>query len=250
MIRVGDVIQAIESFASFSWSYEWDNSGLQAGSPEWEVKKIGVSLDPSNGAIEESVKAGCSCLIVHHPLIFDPIRNILTQTPLGGKLLTIMDNRLAVIAVHTNWDVSPYGVNVVLGEELGLYGSSPLEEGAGGSWGMGLTGVFRDVISSDTFIKRMKKNWDLSWARGHNLPETISSVAIAGGSGGDLWPAALDKGADVFVTADMKYHQIMDAAENGLAVVLVDHGEMEKRSIPVLGSLVSNKLPIEVVLMD
>lgn len=250
MFRVGDVIEAVDSLAPFSWSCEWDNPGLQAGSPEWEVTRIGVSLDPSEKAIEEALKEGCSCLLVHHPLIFDPLRNISTQTPLGGKLLKVLENRLAVVAVHTNWDVSPVGVNVILGEDLGLLGASPLEEGPAGSWGMGLTGVFREDISSGNFIKRLKESWDLSWIREYNLPEMIHRAALVGGSGGDLYPAALLRGADVFVTADMKYHQIMDAVESGLGVVLADHGEMERRSVPALKNLLSKILPVEVLLLD
>ncbi len=250
MIRVRDVIQAVDSFARFSWACEWDNAGLQTGSPEWEVTKIGVSLDPSYKAIEEAVEGGCSCLLVHHPLIFEPLRNIFTQFPIGRKLVKVLENRMAVIAAHTNWDVSPVGVNVVLGEGLGLLRTCPLEDGSGGSWGMGLTGLFSEKMPSEYFIIKLKESWDLSWAREYNLPETVSRVALAGGSGGDLWPFALQQGADVFVTADMKYHQIMGAVESGLGVVVVDHGEMERKSIPALKDLISKILPVEVVFVD
>jgi len=250
MIRVRDVLRAINSFAPFSWSCEWDNSGLQTGSPEWEATKIGLSLDPSNSAIEEAIKEECSCLLVHHPLIFDPLRSISTQTLLGGKLLKILENRLSVVAAHTNWDVSPVGVNVILGDELDLLGEYPLEEGPDGSWGTGLAGCFKERISSVNFIKKLKLSWGLSWTREYNLPETVVRVALVGGSGGGLWPTALLKGADVFVTADMKYHQIMDAVESGLGVVLADHGEMERKSMPVMKNLLSKILPTEVVFVE
>jgi dinuclear metal center YbgI/SA1388 family protein len=250
MVKVRDVFHAVDSFASFSWSCEWDNSGLQTGSLEWEVTRVGVSLDASNRAIEEAINSGCSCLLVHHPLIFYPIRSITPLTLHGVKIIKILENRIAVIAAHTNWDVSPVGVNVILGEAIGLMDPSPLEEIAGGAWGMGLHGCFPGCISPEGFLKTLMDNWGLSWVREYNLPETVSKVALAGGSGGDLWPAALSKGADVFVTADMKYHQVAEAVESGLGIVLVDHGEMERRSIPAMKNLISDILPLEVVLVD
>lgn len=250
MIRVKDVLQAVDSFAPFPWSCEWDNSGLQAGSPEWEVRKVVLSLDPSNKVIDEALKEDCSCLVVHHPLIFDPLRNISTETLLGRKLLKVLESHLSVIAVHTNWDVSPVGVNVILGESLGLIGECPLENGPDGSWGMGLAGSFGKGISSVDIIKKMKVSWGLSWTREYNLPETITRVALVGGSGGDLWPAALLKGADVFVTADMKYHQIMDAVESGLGVVVADHGEMERKPMRAMKDLLARILPIEIAFAE
>ncbi|MDO9508773.1 MAG: Nif3-like dinuclear metal center hexameric protein [Thermovirgaceae bacterium] len=250
MIRVRDVIHAIDRFAPFGWSCEWDNAGLQAGSPEWEVNKVGVSLDATGRAIEEAVDEGCSCLVVHHPLIFEPLRSIRTQTPLGGKLLKAMENRLAVVAAHTNWDVSPLGVNRILGEELGLLETSPLEESNDGSWGMGLSGVLRDAMTDEEFRENLRERWALTWIREYNIPKTFFRVAIAGGSGGDLWQAALFKRAEVFITADMKYHQIMEAVESGLGVVLADHGEMERKSVPSLARLLSENLPLEVINVD
>lgn len=250
MVKVRDVVQAVDSFASFSWSFEWDNAGLQAGSPEWEVTRVGVSLDASNRAIEEAVNSGCSCLLVHHPLIFYPLRSITPLTPHGVKILKVLENRLAVVAAHTNWDVSPVGVNVILGEAIGLLDPLPLEEIAGAAWGMGLHGRFPGCLSPGEFRKILMANWGLSWIREYNLPETVSRVALASGSGGDIWPAALSKGADVFVTADMKYHQVAEAVESGLGIVIVDHGEMERRSIPVMKNLIEGILPLEVVLVD
>lgn len=250
MIRIKDVIHAIDSFAPFSWSFDWDNSGLQVGSPEWEVIRIGVALDATEKAIDEAIRKSCSCLLVHHPLLFDPLRSIQTQTPTGGKLLRALANHLAVVSVHTNWDVSPAGVNVILGERLGLLELSPLEVGAEGAWGIGVAGFFPEVLSTEGFRNRLKGNLGLSWIRDYALPGMVSRVAMVGGSGGDLWPLALDDGADVFVTADMKYHQIMEAVESGIGVVLADHGEIERNSVPVLKELLSKNIPLEVVLVD
>lgn len=250
MVCVKDVVQAIENFASFSWSYEWDNPGLIAGSPDWNVSRVGVSLDATGAAISEAIERGCSCLVVHHPLIFEPLKSIQTQIPQCGKLLKALENRLAIVAAHTNWDVSPVGVNKILGDELGLIEQVPLEKAAEGSWGMGLRGYFPEAVSRDQLRNMLFKRWSLSWIRDYNLPKSLSIVAIAGGAGGDLWPAAISKGAEVFITADMKYHQIMDSVESGLGVIVADHGEMERLTLDHFKEILSRYLTVEIIHVD
>jgi dinuclear metal center YbgI/SA1388 family protein len=250
MTKTKDVISAIDRFAPFGWSCEWDNPGLQAGSPEWEVTAVAVSLDATDQALSEAMENKCSCLVVHHPMIFEPLKNLQTQTVPGGRILKALDNRISVIAAHTNWDASPCGVNALLGEKLGLGGPVPLEEGPEGSWGMGLCGDLTPKIPGKDLACLLCDCWNLSWARSYNLPKLPSRVALVGGSGGEMWPLALSKGADVFITADMKYHQVMDAVESGLGVIIADHGEMERVSIPVLKKMLEGLLPVKVVEVD
>ena len=61
---------------------------------------------------------------------------------------------------------------------------------------------------------------------------------------------AKSRGSEVFVTADMKYHQVMEAVESSLGVIVVDHGEMERTTLPALGSLLSATLHLEVLQVD
>ncbi len=250
MTKTKDVIRAIEEFAPFAWSCEWDNPGLQAGSPEWEVKGVAVSLDATEQALSEAIEQKCSCLVVHHPMVFEPLRSFQTQTVPGGKILKALDHRISVIAAHTNWDVSPCGVNALLGEKLGLAGPVPLEDGPEGSWGIGLCGDLKPGIPEKDLGDFLCDCWKLSWVRSYNLPKSPSRIALVGGSGGEMWPLALSKGADVFITADMKYHQLVDAVESGLGVVVVDHGEMERLSIPVLRKMLEGFLPVKVIEVD
>ena len=250
MLRVRDVIEGIETFAPFSSCCEWDNSGLQIGCLDWEVTRLAVSLDLTYRAIDEALDKGCSCIVTHHPVIFEPLRKIETRTPLGGKILACLENRLSVISSHTNWDISPLGVNRVLAELLGLQGMSSLDDSDGRAGWMGICGALATPEKGLALPGILREKWDLSWTRSYRIPDTVSDLAIVGGSGGDLWPTAKAKGSEVFITADMKYHQVMEAVEGGLAVVVVDHGEMERVTLPALGSLLSRALLMEVLQVD
>jgi dinuclear metal center YbgI/SA1388 family protein len=56
------------------------------------------------------------------------------------------------------------------------------------------------------------------------LEKKIKKIAICGGSGSFLLPNALAAGADMFVTADYKYHEFFDADKQ---VVIADVGHFE-----------------------
>jgi putative NIF3 family GTP cyclohydrolase 1 type 2 len=115
---------------------------------------------------------------------------------------------------------------------------------------MGICGAFATPKEGLALPGILLEKWNLSWIRSYRIPETVSNLAIVGGSGGDLWSAAKAKGSEVFITADMKYHQVMEAVESGLAVVAMDHGEMERVTLPALGSLLSRVLAVEVLQVD
>jgi putative NIF3 family GTP cyclohydrolase 1 type 2 len=132
---------------------------------------------------------------------------------------------------------------------IGLVDATPLDSGEAGS-GMGLFGAFGKAQEGDELPGMILRKWELSWVKYYNVPQTVSRLAVVGGSGGDLWPLALERGADVLVTADMKYHQIMEAVENGLGIIVADHGEMERVTINELARLLSGLLQTVVVTVD
>ncbi|HOC81498.1 MAG: putative GTP cyclohydrolase 1 type 2 [Synergistetes bacterium ADurb.Bin155] len=250
MLRVRDIIDGIDTFAPFSSCRDWDNSGLQVGSLDWEVSRLAVSLDLTDRAIDESLEKGCSCIVTHHPVIFEPLRNIETGTTLGRKILTCLERHLSVISVHTNWDTCTGGVNCTLAGLIGLEPISSLDGGDGATGWMGVHGAFTIPVKGTALPAVLREKWGLSWSRDYRIPDTVSYLALAGGAGGDLWPEAKSRGSEVFVTADMKYHQVMEAVESSLGVIVVDHGEMERTTLPALGSLLSATLHLEVLQVD
>ena len=65
-------------------------------------------------------------------------------------------------------------------------------------------------------------------------------MAVCGGSGSFLLPKAIKAKADVFITADFKYHEFFDA--NGQIVIMdIGHYESEQFTIELLAELLSEK---------
>jgi dinuclear metal center YbgI/SA1388 family protein len=62
----------------------------------------------------------------------------------------------------------------------------------------------------------------------------VSRVAIAPGSGRSLVEDAVRAGCDAFVTGELRYHEALDAAARGLAVIEAGHDATEWPLVPVL----------------
>lgn len=74
------------------------------------------------------------------------------------------------------------------------------------------------------------------------LKRNVSKIAVCGGSGSFLLPAAIHAGADVFVTADVKYHEFFDADGK---ILLADpgHYESEQFTCELIKNVLSEKIP-------
>ena len=115
-MRVVDIYTVINDIAPFDLAESWDNVGILVGGREDAVRKILVALDCTDNVIEEAKKIGANLIITHHPIIFDPIKKIDSNS----LIYKLISNKIAVISAHTNLDAACGGVNDVLAAKLEL----------------------------------------------------------------------------------------------------------------------------------
>lgn len=127
---VKDLIRIMQRLAPPDLAAGWDNSGLQVGSPDQEVRRIGLCLDATVETVAAALARDCDLLLAHHPLIFHPLKNIRTDQGPGAVLKAALAGNLAVFSAHTNWDSAAQGVASALAELLGLRNCRPLEPAA------------------------------------------------------------------------------------------------------------------------
>lgn len=114
--------------------------------------------------------------------------------------------------------------------------------------GSGILGELPVAMDETTFLMQLKQVFKLKVIR-HSplLNRSVQRVALCGGAGSFLISKALAAGADVFVTADMKYHEFFDA--NGRMVIAdIGHYESEQFTIELLAELLEKKFPTFAVL--
>jgi len=128
-VSCADIFNMIEDFAPLNLAEEWDNPGLQIGNPELKVNRILLCLDVDEKVCDEAVRAGAQLIISHHPLLFKPVKQILTGTPAGALLAKCLCSGLVVYSAHTNLDNAKEGVNDELAKRLGLADTKVLRPG-------------------------------------------------------------------------------------------------------------------------
>jgi len=95
--------------------------------------------------------------------------------------------------------------------------------------GMGAIGELPSAVSLGVFLKRVKRELGCGALRyTGGLKRQVRTVAVCGGAGSDLLPDALRERADVFITADVRYHAFHTA---GSAIALVDAGHWETEQV-------------------
>ncbi|MBI4775291.1 MAG: Nif3-like dinuclear metal center hexameric protein [Deltaproteobacteria bacterium] len=107
---------------------------------------------------------------------------------------------------------------------------NPTHSGGTGRWGK-----LSEPTTLEHLARRISERLGLERIKcvGDRL-KPIRTVALCGGSGASLYPHALRKGADVFITGEFTYHQALEASARGLALLDVGHFASER---PVLNEL-------------
>lgn len=244
MVQVKHILQWIDSLAPFRFAESWDNCGLQVGDPDAPVGRILVALDPGSGVIEEAERLGCQCIVTHHPLLFQPIKTIRTDSWPGNIIARALNAKINLIAAHTNLDAAREGTNAQLIQLLELTGTEALElqtspSGDDRYAGIGMTGDLPAPLSLGSLAARLRKALPETGIRVVGNPEKmLRRAAVCSGSGASLIGRVLSAGADVFITGDIKYHDAKLAEETGLALIDIGHFASEKLILaPLAGHL-------------
>lgn len=115
-----EIIQLFEQFSPKSFAMEGDKIGLQIGRLNKKIERIMIALDVLENVIDEAIEKNVQLIIAHHPIIYRPLKNVLTDTPQGRIVEKLLKHDIAVYAAHTNLDVAKGGVNDLLAAALEL----------------------------------------------------------------------------------------------------------------------------------
>jgi len=109
--------------------------------------------------------------------------------------------------------------------------------------GSGMIGNLENDQDENDFLKQVKEKLNAKVVRHTAFTgKKIRRVAVCGGSGSFLLGNAITAGADIFITADFKYHEFFDA-EGKLIIADVGHFESEQFTQELLLELITEKFP-------
>jgi putative NIF3 family GTP cyclohydrolase 1 type 2 len=109
--------------------------------------------------------------------------------------------------------------------------------------GAGMIGSLSEPVDLDELLGNLKKKFNAEGIRyAGNKKHKLSKIAVCGGSGSFLVKNAINQGADVFITGDIKYHQFFDAG-NDLIIIDIGHFESEQFTKDIFYELLTKKIP-------
>lgn len=244
--RLTDLITMMERIAPPSLAEAWDNSGLQIGSGEWSIRRIWVALDPLPAVVHAASERGVDLLVTHHPLFFNPIKQLDLATSLGQVIETAIKGRMAIYSAHTNLDSTHDGINDILAKMIGIKDTQalvPAKEAMeidgqvreSRMIGLGRIGDLDHPASSVRVAEKLKKRFDLQSIRmAGSAGRKIRRVAVCSGAGGSLLDLFLKSDADLYISGDFRYHDARTVEEAGKAMIDLGHFASERIIIDVL----------------
>ena len=214
-VSLKSAVEVFEKLWPVSLAEDWDVVGLVSGSTHQEIKSVLLTVDVTSEVVDYAKQVGADLIFAHHPMLLRGVTSIAEDTTKGKVLSELVRSNIAVYAAHTNADSVETGTSAVIAKALGLINSRPLSQSAMPTQGIGQIGD----IGSMTLGELASKLNDL-------LPPTatgvrvagpfdrkVSKVALCAGAGDSYSLLALDQGADVFITSDLKHHNSQEILE-------------------------------------
>jgi dinuclear metal center YbgI/SA1388 family protein len=215
-VQLDSLISEFEKLWPIANTEEWDVVGLVVGSRNQQISKVLLTVDVTSEVIDYAIEVGADLVFAHHPLLLKSVNSISEQTAKGSLLSKLIRANIALYSAHTNSDSVPTGTSAVLAKSIGLDESVALQIFNDGVHGIGRIGKLANPISLGELASRLNAV----------LPQTATGVRVAGpfdrqiqtialcaGAGDSYLTIALDKGADVYITSDLRHHPAQEALE-------------------------------------
>ena len=208
-VRLADVIGVLDEAYPPHLAHDWDSVGLVCGDPDEFVDSVTVAVDATAAVVDSIGPRGL--LLAHHPLLLRGVDTVAASTPKGALIHRMIRSGVALFTAHTNADAASPGVSDALAEVLGLTVDAVLDPAADGPDGVGIgrIGTLAEPKRFADFVARVSSVLpQTSWGvRAAGDPDAvISRVAVCGGSGDSLLPAARAAGVQAYLTADLRHH--------------------------------------------
>lgn len=148
------------------------------------------------------------------------------------RIETIVPNHIINIVINEMIKAHPY-------EEV-AYDVYPLSN-ENPTIGAGMIGELKDEINTELFLNKLKDIFNCEIIKYTNIIKSkIKKIAFCGGSGSFLLHDAIRNKADIFISADFKYHQFFEAEEK-IIIADIGHYESEQYTKEIFYDILTKK---------
>jgi dinuclear metal center YbgI/SA1388 family protein len=237
------IVTSLEQLAPLAFAEPWDNVGLLlepvalADAPA--VAHALLTIDLSDEVLAEAEALGASLIIAYHPPIFQGLKRLRSSEPAERVVLACAARGIAIYSPHTALDAMPQGVNDWLLDAFGPGERAPcLPHPRDARFGQGRSVQLTTPLALADALSCIKLHLNLAQLRvaaagahatGGRL---IHSIAVCAGAGGSVFEEL--SGFDLYLTGEMRHHDVRARMAAGSSVVLCEHTNTERGFLPVL----------------
>jgi len=242
---LSDVLAAIQRLAPLEFAEPWDNVGLllepTAVADAAPLGHALLTIDLSDEVVDEAEALGARLIIAYHPPIFQGLKRLRSSEPAERIILRSAAHGIAIFSPHTALDAAPAGVNDWLLDAFTLSERGPcMPHSVDPRYGQGRFGVLVEPLALADAVTLIKGHLGLAQVR--LSPATthvgavklIRRVAVCAGAGGAVFEKL--SGFDLFLTGEMRHHDVRARAQSGTSVVLGGHTNTERGYLRILAA--------------
>lgn len=193
------------------------------------IRKIVTGVTASMALLEAAQQANADLILVHHGYFWKNEDATLTGVK-RKRIAFLLKNDLNLMAYHLPLDAHPeLGNNVKLGEVLGVvsekYDTS----------GMVACGYLNQPIKLIDFARHVEATLLRTPLVIGNSNKIVSQIAWCTGAAQGYIDAAIELGADVFISGEISEQTTHQAIESGIAYISAGHHATERYGVQALG---------------
>ena len=253
---VADLRRAAEELWPVDSAEDWDRVGLVSGRGEAPLRRVLLAVDAVADTVDEALEWDADVLLTHHPLLLRGVHTVAEDTAKGALLARLIRGDCGLLTAHTNADIPEGGVSAVIADRLALGSVRPIVDRTAAGDGASPSGIGREGLLSApetlrAFAERVARVLPatVSGVRVAGDPERlVQRIALLGGAGDSLLDHPLVRGADVYLTSDLRHHPAQESLElstavGGPALVDVAHWASESLWLDEAAARLGARLP-------
>jgi dinuclear metal center YbgI/SA1388 family protein len=225
-MKIADLITWFETWANPAWCESWQ---IEPGVLH-EKARVLVCLTPTLAVMQEAIALNANLIFAHHPLIFNSLKSLRTGEAIAEMVRLAFTQNIGIYSAHTNFDQVQDGTADVLAQILELKEVTPIVP-TQADLGYGRVGLLEPFLTLEELLTTIQKRLtppNLIFSPSADLQQTISRVAVLGGSGAGYISAVAKTGATAYLTSDCKFHQFQESRDCNLILIDAGHYATER----------------------
>jgi dinuclear metal center YbgI/SA1388 family protein len=245
-LPLSEIVTALEQLAPLELAEEWDNVGLIV---EPTAQRLGtrhvaralLTIDLTARVMEEAIEQRVDLVVAYHPPVFRGLKRLRASVPAESSVVAALEHGIAIYSPHTALDAVPGGINDWLLEPFGPGERQFIVPSQRPDAGVGRTLSLQQPLPLSTLVERIREHLGIAHCRvaatlAHQ-DQPIRSVAVCAGSGGAVFERS--PAVDLYLTGEMRHHDVLAKLGAGSSVVLCDHTNTERGYLPLLAARLS-----------